>query len=141
MAIPEADPKAVARMKYEAENRTKAGMMAPVGNMLKRGPDVRMAAKTGDPAMAALRPTIPVNIPIPVAVGTGTTDVTVSTVPDGSTLDSSPDARLNKPADSAAAPPAAAAATTDQNAPIIAKGTIIPVKKQKKIKEPKKKKN
>lgn len=144
MAVPEADPKAVARMKYEAENRTKAGMMAPVGNMLKRGPDVKMAAKTGDPSMTAIRPTIPVNIPIPVAEGAGTTDVTVSTVPDGSTLDSSPDARLNKPADPAAAttaaPPAAAAAI-DQNAPIVSKGTIVPVKKQKKVKEPKKKKN
>jgi hypothetical protein len=129
-------------MKYEAENRTKAGMMSPVGNMLKRGPDVRMAAKTGDPAMTAIRPTIPVNIPVPVAAGTGTTDVTVSTVPDGSTLDSNPDARLNKPADPAAAtPPAAAAAAVDQNAPIVSKGTIEPVKKQKKVKEPKKKKN
>lgn len=144
MVVPEADPKAVARMKYEAENLSKAGMMAPVGNMLKRGPDVHMAAKTGDPAMTAIRPTIPVNIPIPVAAGTGTTDVTVSTVPDGSTLDSSPDARLNQPADPAAAsttPPAAAAAVADQNAPIISKGTIIPAKKQKKVKEPKKKKN
>jgi outer membrane protein assembly factor BamD len=136
MAVPEADPKAVARMKYEAENRTKASMLAPVGNMLKRGPDVRMAAKTGDPAMAAIRPTIPVNVPVPAAPGTGTTDVTVSTVPDGSTLDSNPDARLSKPGDPAAAPAAA-----DSNAPIVSKGSLEPAKKQKKVKEPKKKKN
>jgi outer membrane protein assembly factor BamD len=153
MAVPEADPTAVARMKYEAENRTKAGMMTPVGNMLKRGPDVRLAAKSGDPSMTPIRPTIPVNIPIPAAAGTGTTDVTVSTVTDSTTLDSTPDARLTKPAEPGAAgtpaeaKPAASPATTpaaaaaDQNAPIVSKGTLEPVKKPKKVKEPKKKKN
>lgn len=146
MAVPEADPKAVARMKYEAENRTKASMLAPVGNMLKRGPDVRMAAKTGDPAMAAIRPTIPVNVPVPAAAGTGTTDVTVSTVPDGSTLDSNPDARLSKPGDPAGASAtgpgsSSGAGAGDQNAPIVSKGSLEPAKKQKKVKEPKKKKN
>lgn len=148
LVVPEADPKAVARMKYEAENRTKASMIAPAMNMLKRGPDVRMAAKSGDPQMTDNRPTIPVNIPIPVAPTTGTTDVTVSTVGDGSTLDSKPDARLNQPgstpgtdASAAAAPAPEAAAAADQNTPIVAKGTLTPAKKQKKVKEPKKKKN
>lgn len=148
MAVPEADPKAVARMKYEAENRTKAGMMAPVGNVLKRGPDVRMAAKSGDPSMTPIRPTIPVNIPIPAAAATGTTDVTVSTVSDSSTLDSKPDARLNQqqpgattPAAEKPAEPAAAPAASDPNAPIVSKGTLAPAKKAKKVKEPKKKKN
>jgi outer membrane protein assembly factor BamD len=152
LAVPEADPTAVARMKYEAENRTKAGMMTPVGNMLKRGPDVRLAAKSGDPSMTPIRPTIPVNIPIPAAAGTGTTDVTVSTVTDSTTLDSTPDARLTKPATPGAtetpaevkpATPAAApaAAAADQNAPIVSKGTLEPAKKPKKVKEPKKKKN
>lgn len=148
LVVPEADPKAVARMKYEAENRTKASMIAPAMNMLKRGPDVRMAAKSGDPQMTDNRPTIPVNIPIPVAPTTGTTDVTVSTVGDGSTLDSKPDARLNQPGSTpgtetpaAAAPAAEASAAADQNTPIVAKGTLTPAKKQKKVKEPKKKKN
>ncbi|MBM3762479.1 MAG: outer membrane protein assembly factor BamD [Acidobacteria bacterium] len=154
MAVPEADPKAVARMKYEAENRTKASMLAPVGNMLKRGPDVRMAAKSGDPAMTTIRPSIPVNVPIPVSTETGTTDVTVSTVGDSATLDKNPDARLSKQpgatGDAAApaaqtptvtTPAAPAAGTADQNAPIVSKGTLEPVKKPKKVKEPKKKKN
>lgn len=159
MAVPEADPKAVARMKYEAENRTKASMLAPVGNMLKRGPDVRMAAKSGDPAMTPIRPTIPVNVPIPAAAATGTTDVTVSTVGDSATLDNNPDARLNKqpgatgeaaapgtqpPAattPAATTPAAPAASAADQNAPIVSKGTLMPAKKPKKVKEPKKKKN
>ncbi len=157
MAVPDADPAAVARMKYEIENRTKAGLMTPAMNMLKRGPDVRLAAKAGDPAMTAIRPTIPVNIPIPVTAVAGTTDVTVSTVGDGSTLDSKPDARLNQPAatpegavpagttpaattPAATTPAAPAASAADQNAPIISKGTLTPAKKTKKVKEPKKKK-
>ena len=150
LAVPEADPAAVARMKYEAENRTKAGMMSPVGNMLKRGPDVRMAAKSGTPSMTPVRPTIPVNVPIPVTEVAGTTDVTVSTVGDSSTLDKNPDARLNAPgatppaATDPAAPAAPAAAQSTppvDNTPIISKGTLEKPKKQKKPKEPKKKKN
>jgi outer membrane protein assembly factor BamD len=151
LAVPEADPAAVARMKYEAENRTKASMIAPVGNMLKRGPDVRMAAKSGTPSMTAVRPTIPVNVPIPVTEVAGTTDVTVSNVGDSSTLDKNPDARLNAPgaatppaAGSAAAPAAPAAAQPTppvDNTPIISKGTLVKPKKQKKPKEPKKKTN
>ena len=151
---PDADPAAVARMKYEAENRTKAAMTAPVMNMLKRGPDVRLAAKSGTPSMAPIRPTIPVNIPIPAALAVGTTDVTVSTVNDPSTLDKNPDARsgkqgvadtTEKPVDGAASSAASSAGPTappvaaEANAPIIAKGTLIKPKKQKKPKEPKKK--
>lgn len=158
MVVPEADPTAVARMKYEAENRTKPGMLAPVANVLKRGPDVKNAAKSGTPAMAAVRPTIPVNVPVPAAAATGTTDVTVSTVNDPSTLESTPDARLNQqqqpgatpaaqtPAGQtpAAAAPAAQTPAADQNAPIVSKGTMPNPKKVKKPKEPKpakKKKN
>lgn len=142
--IPEPDPAAVARMQYEAENRTKASMLDPLGYMLKRGPDVHTAAKSGTPAMTAVRPSIPVNIPIPAAEGAGTTDVTVSTVNDPTTLDNNPDARLNKPAETApgeANPegtPAAAAA--QDNTPFIPKGTMPTAKKVKKVKEPKKKK-
>ncbi|WP_051669391.1 outer membrane protein assembly factor BamD [Bryobacter aggregatus] len=154
LVVPDADPTAVARMKYELENRTKPGLTAPVMNMLKRGPDVHLAAKSGTPSMTPIRPTIPVNVPIPAAVTAGTTDVTVSTVNDSSTLDQSPDARRNAPgaaAPDAAAPGAASAETpasqaapaaetpaaTDANAPIISKGTLIKPKKQKKAKAPK----
>ncbi len=156
LQVPEADPAAVARMKYEAENRTRPGMMSPVANMLKRGPDMSAAAKSGTPAMNPMRPSIPVNIPIPAAAAGaaagGTTDVTVSTVNDSTTLDNNPDARLNKPAAEGAAPGAAPAAATptpeaeaakaaEQNAPIVSKGSMPNTKKVKKPKEPKKKKN
>ena len=149
LAVPDADPAAVARMKYEKENETKAGKLDPIMGILKGGPDVRMAAKAGTPSMAPVRPTIPVNIPIPVdASATGTTDVTVSTVGDSKTLDNNPDARLNKPATPAAGEtpaaegaPAAAQAPATPEAPIIAKGTPTDPKKTKKPKEPKKKSN
>jgi outer membrane protein assembly factor BamD len=162
LAVPEADPAAVARMKYELENRGKASIASPVTNMLKRGPDSRLAAKSGTPATTPIRPGIPVNVQAVLGAQgqTGTTDVTVSTVSDSTTLDNNPDARLTKPAEEAAKPPAEGAAPATGAAapaaaapaaatpaapldPIVTKGTIpkAPVKKEKKPKEPKKKKN
>src|SRR5580704_13974585 len=50
MAVPEADPKAVARMQWEKENRLKVGMFSKAtGLLLKRGPDVSAAARSGAP--------------------------------------------------------------------------------------------
>src|SRR5216684_3607004 len=49
--IPEADPVAYARMKYEMENRTKAGPVKKTLSIFSKSPDVRMAAKSGTPAM------------------------------------------------------------------------------------------
>ena len=54
MPIPEADPVAYNRMKYELENRDKAGIDWTGLGVLKRGPDVRAAAKSGEPAMTSL---------------------------------------------------------------------------------------
>jgi outer membrane protein assembly factor BamD len=99
MAVPEADPVAYARMKYELENRTKAGMFSHMWGIFRKSPDTRAAAKSGQPAMTSLRPTIPASVP-PPAAGTGTgvsADVTVSTVTDSTALDTQPDARLNPP--------------------------------------------
>lgn len=156
MAVPDADPQAVARMKYELENRTKAGMLNPAKNILKRGPDTRLAAKAGTPATTPLRPAIPINVPIPVNTSTGVNDVTVSTVNDGSTLDKGPDARLNQPAAGTEAKPEGtaekpAAGTTEKkpeataapvnNDPVVAKGSLPKTKKVKKVKPPKKKNN
>jgi outer membrane protein assembly factor BamD len=116
--IPEADPVAYARMKYEMENRTKAGIVAKTLGVLSKSPDVRMAAKSGTPAMDGLRPTTPASVPVVAAGGTGATaDVSVQTVNDSSTLDKSPDARANPPAATDGTAPAAgtpAATTTDK---------------------------
>ena len=52
MPIPEADPVAYNRMKWEQENRQKQGMISrTTGLLLKRGPDVSSAARSGSPAM------------------------------------------------------------------------------------------
>jgi outer membrane protein assembly factor BamD len=103
MQVPEADPVAYSRMKYELENREKAGMMSHVWGMFRKSPDRRAAAKSGQPAMTSLRPSIPASVPTPAAGGTGVSaDVTVSTVSDTSALDTQPDARLNPPKPEAA---------------------------------------
>ena len=39
--IPPADPAAIARMKYDLENRQKAGMVSQAMGIFKRGPDTR----------------------------------------------------------------------------------------------------
>src|SRR6516164_7518337 len=57
--VPEADPVAVARMKYEMENRTKPGKLGHVFGAFSSRPDMTPAAKAGTPPMEGYRPTIP----------------------------------------------------------------------------------
>jgi len=93
--IPEPDPVAYARMKYELENATKKSLWAKMWGPFSKSPDVSRAAKSGQPAMERLRPTIPPTVPAAAAGEGGVTDVTISTeVPASSTaLDTLPDAR------------------------------------------------
>lgn len=94
LPIPEADPVAVARMKYEQENASSRGFMQTATGFMKKGPDTSKAAKSGTPALAAMRPSIPASVPTPAGgAGTGVTDVSVSTVQGQSDLDTKPDAR------------------------------------------------
>ena len=96
LPIPQADPAAYARMKWELEHRDKGGVMGRSTDFLRRGPDVRMAAKSGAPAMTTLRPTIPASVPLPPeAAGGFTGDVSAQTVSGSSALDTQPDARQN----------------------------------------------
>jgi outer membrane protein assembly factor BamD len=96
MAVPEVDPKAVARMQWEKENRVKPGMISKSTLFLRRGPDVSTAARSGAPAMTTLRPTVPLSVPQTGAPGF-TGDVTATTVSDSTALDTKPDARANPP--------------------------------------------
>ncbi len=97
--VPEADPVATARMKYEMENQTKPGMMSPFWDIFKKSPNMSMAAKSGTPVMESYRPSIPVSVPAAAAGGeTGiNAEVSVQTVTDTTALDTKPDARLNPP--------------------------------------------
>lgn len=117
--IPEPDPVALARMKYEVENFEKASLMSHFWGIFRKSPDVRAAAKSGTPAMTSLKPTVPVSVPTPAeleaaAAKAANADVTVSTVTDTSALDSKPDARQNPPKDATSAAQPAAAQTGEQ---------------------------
>lgn len=153
LPVPEADPVAVARMKYEEENRSTRGFMQRTTGFVRRGPNTTMAAKSGQPVMNSLRPGVPASVPVPAAeTAGGVTDVSVSTVSGAtSDLDNKPDARQVQPgaqppaagAQPAAAgttpPPPAAQAPPEQ---LPSNRQAIPAKKGRpaKIKKPKKEK-
>jgi outer membrane protein assembly factor BamD len=105
MPIPEADPAAVARMKYEQENHSKSGMVSRTTEFLHHGPDLSKAAKSGSPTMDNPKPQIPVSVPAVASASPGFSgDVTVAPVTDPTALDTKPDARLNPPASASGAP-------------------------------------
>ena len=54
--VPQADPAAYARMKYDLENRTRVGLVHRTLGIFEGHPDVSLAAKNGTPAMQAVRP-------------------------------------------------------------------------------------
>jgi len=118
--VPEADPVALARLKYELENTKNPGLMSHFWGIFRKSPDVSMAAKSGEPAMTSLRPTIPASVPSAAAsAGAPTAEVSVSTVTDSTALDTKPDARMSggQPATSGQAPgvgPATGAAAQEQ---------------------------
>jgi outer membrane protein assembly factor BamD len=120
MEVPEADPAAVARMKYEQDNRTKPSTFKAATGFLRPGPDVSMAAKTGSPAMNPPKQNVPVNVPTVGAVGAAgfQGDVTVAPVTNASGT-ATPAAGAtasvdgSKPTDKPTDKPADAAATTN----------------------------
>jgi outer membrane protein assembly factor BamD len=106
--IPEANPEAEARMKYELENYDKPGKVSNALSMFRRGPDMSGAAKQGTPQMDGLRPSIPVSVPTPEEIAkvqqaiqdrangatTGSNDVGAEVINGASALDTQPDSRL-----------------------------------------------
>jgi outer membrane protein assembly factor BamD len=108
--IPEPDPVALARQKYEMANHTKAGLMSHFWGVFRKGPDMRPAAKSGDPAMESMRPEVPVSVPLAAGGGEAGADVTASPITGPSALDTQPDARpaqQPKPGTPGKTPPAA----------------------------------
>jgi outer membrane protein assembly factor BamD len=97
--IPAADPAAYERQKYEMDAYRKPGLWARSTDLFRRGPDTSMAAKSGAPAMATLRPPTPVSVPaaaraeegsVTGPLGPASSDVTGSVVKDSSAIDSKP---------------------------------------------------
>ncbi len=120
MPVPEADKAAVARMQYEKDHRVKPGIIARDTLWLKRGPDMSTAARSGDPAMTTMRPSVPPLVPqAPGANGTFNGDVVATPVGNSTALDTKPDARANPPAqgDAAATGTAATPAAAGTTAP------------------------
>ena len=114
MPVPEADPVAYNRMKWEQENRTKPGVLSRYTSFIRRGPDTSDAAKSGEPAMTANRPTVPVSVPITRGTPGFTGEVVAEPVgTSSSALDTLPDARTGAGGTGAAAkPPEGGAAGT-----------------------------
>jgi outer membrane protein assembly factor BamD len=120
LPVPEADPAAVARMKYEAANRTKIGTIHRNMDNFRRTPEVASAAKSGTPTMTNPKGSIPASVPAPPG-STGVNEVTLQPVSGSTALDTNPDARAKAPESSSAAstagtpapgtPPAASSTT------------------------------
>jgi outer membrane protein assembly factor BamD len=96
--IPEADPAAVARMKFEAANHKRPGLTRRSLGFMRRGPDVSSAAKSGTPTMTNPKQSVPASVPIPGTTAGFQGDVTAAPVTDSTALDNNPDARANPPA-------------------------------------------
>jgi len=91
--IPELDPEAVARMKFEAANHKAPGMAHKATSFIHRGPEVSSAAHSGAPTMEPPKREIPASVPLAGGAGGFTGDVTVAPVTGSSALDTQPDAR------------------------------------------------
>jgi outer membrane protein assembly factor BamD len=97
--VPQADRDAYMRMKYEIENRTRPNIVHRVIDPFESHPDVYAAAKTGAPAMQAMRPTVPVSVPAIAAGGqSGVSDVGIAAVGNDDEIDRAKDVRLGQPA-------------------------------------------
>jgi outer membrane protein assembly factor BamD len=110
-AVPEADPVAMARMKFDMENRTKRGPMSHFWGVFRGSPDVSQASKSGTPPMEGYRPTIPVSVPQSAAnpgATLGSNEVSISNPGSDSEIDKGKEARSAVPGEAAPATPAAA---------------------------------
>ncbi len=142
--VPEADPVAYARMKYELENRSSRSLMGKIWGPFSGKPDTAAAAKSGSPQMTGFRPTIPVSVPAVAAGTTGVTDVGVSVPTDPSAIDKNPDARLNPTGAAPASSGTAAASGSNSTAAAAQSNQPLPqnhTMKPRKIKKPKVKKS
>ncbi len=137
--IPEPDPVALARMKYEQENKEKQSLLHKGLAPFKKSPETAFAAKSGTPAMESIRPSVPVSVPVPAAVA-GVTDVGASIVgASDKTLDTKPDART-APQPTAVTPPAAGATQTAEPPKPAVQEQPLPTNRQPLKGKPKKEK-
>jgi outer membrane protein assembly factor BamD len=93
--IPQSDPKRLEVMKFNVENRTEQSMFGKVFGMFGTRPDLRQAARMGDPTMTAFTPTTPPGVTPTsgIAPVQPSAEVTAETISGPSKLDTEPDAR------------------------------------------------
>ncbi|MBI1358551.1 MAG: outer membrane protein assembly factor BamD [Acidobacteria bacterium] len=100
--VPEPDPERLEVNRYNVENRVEKGMVKKSLTIFGTRPDLRMAAKMGEPAMTTLMPSTPPGIR-PTAEVTGgaapSAEVSVQPIGEGGKLESEPDARRSKQPD------------------------------------------
>jgi outer membrane protein assembly factor BamD len=121
--VPEVDPVAYARERYELENPQKRTAMGKIWDPFSSRPDLLGAARSGDPSMEPFHPGIPASVPLTAAgtqgtsaepgvgaVSVGSVDVTGKIVDNANLVDKLPDARLGSGGTGAAAAEGAAPA-------------------------------
>lgn len=99
--VPQEDPDRREIQQYNIENERRKSMMKKGLTIFGTAPDVRMAAKTGEPAMTTMIPSTPVGIRPSAGISTEpSADVGVETISGPSALDTEPDARRGQNQDS-----------------------------------------
>jgi outer membrane protein assembly factor BamD len=94
LEVPQADPAAVARMKFEMENRTKPGVFDRATSFLRTTPDTYMAAKSGSPQMNNPKSTVPISVPAPAGAAGFNGDVTVAPATDAAAATATPNPQV-----------------------------------------------
>jgi outer membrane protein assembly factor BamD len=94
--IPDTDADRYEIMKYNLSMRETQGKMGKVFGIFSGAPNLRWAAKAGDPAMTALMPTTPPGITPAGGAVQPSAEVTAETISGPSKLDTEPDARMNQ---------------------------------------------
>jgi outer membrane protein assembly factor BamD len=135
--VPEADPVAYARAKHDLDNRQKRSFLSKAWGPFSSHPDMTNSAKSGNPTMEGLRPTVPASVPAFAAGAAGTSanpgtggvdsNVTGSRVTDTSLIDKAPNELPGATGTTSATGTTASTATAvDANAPPA--GTAEPAK-------------
>jgi len=96
--IPDPDAERYQVMKYNLDHREEKGFFAKTFGVFSGAPNLRQAAKMGEPAMTSLRPTAPPGIVRSAGRVEPSAEVTAETVTDSSKLESEPDARRGRQA-------------------------------------------
>jgi outer membrane protein assembly factor BamD len=126
--IPDSDPAAYARMKYNLEHQSQAGFLGKVGHVITGRPELGAAAKEGAPIMTAVRPGNPVSVPpdinggltpgAPAGSAGGVSDIGVGVANNSSVLDQKDDARLSQVSGEHKASTDSAGISTGDSAPV-----------------------